>query len=104
PRNVIASDGFYEKKIKITWDIVEPEAVYEVYRSESLAGEKTMITSLGWLESNTIHDVDSTLITTKDYYYWVRAKFRFSGSPTSEFSQPDIGYLKRVASTREERN
>ena len=64
---ISASDGTYEDKVKITWDILEPDSIYTIYYSTSLTGEKTIL----WSQYHGTSFNHTSAKPGKLYYYWV---------------------------------
>ena len=68
PTTVAATDGTYTTKVRVTWNGQLGASEYQVYRSDSLGGSKTL---LGSPASNSYDD--STAVFGTTYYYWVKA-------------------------------
>ena len=99
PSGVSASDGAYVDKVEVTWDCVGSviyHSYYQVYRSESLDGEKTALTD--WQLSRTF--TDTTAAQDVTYYYWVKARTAaFSGYyDNTDYSMVDAGWCSSVIS------
>ncbi len=95
PTDVIASDGWYPDKIRITWQPIEFINEYDVYRSESGRSTSTLKHSGGRPiyvgKSNTALFNDTFQIKADiPYTYWVKA---VNPAGISDFSAPDTGYL-----------
>ncbi len=88
PQNVKATDGDTSKVI-ITWTRLSGTYYYQVYRSDSLQGEKTAITD--WV-SQALRYEDLNVRAGDIHYYWVRVATSQSGNNASSFSDPDLGY------------
>jgi fibronectin type 3 domain-containing protein len=86
PVNVQASDGTFTDKVRVTWDAVSGVTNYEVHRSTSEGGVKTLLGS----PTGTSFD-DSTADAGELYYYWVKA---CNGPRCSVFSDYDTGWQK----------
>jgi hypothetical protein len=87
PKNVNASDT-YRGEVQITWDSVSNATHYQVYRADSLIGQKIPISS--W-QIGTTYD-DTTAEPGITYWYWVRAGFTTSSTDyISEYSDYDTG-------------
>ncbi len=84
PTNVQATDGTYTNKVHVSWDAVGYATGYEVYRSASVAGAKTLIGSPG---TNSFDD--NAVIVDMRYYYWVKACNTLG---CSDFSAYNSGY------------
>ncbi len=99
PESVLASNGTYTDKVRITWDPicnvyvygVSGPTYYRVYRSESEGGTKT---ALGAEQTSTSYD-DTTATAGTPYYYWVKAKTQNSDGTYGEtdYSSYDIGWI-----------
>ncbi len=88
PTGVSASDGTYTDRIRVSWNASEGAASYDVYRAQSVYGEKAVVaTTLG----TSIDDTSSSVFPGMTYYYWVVAK-NVVGS--SYFSDHDTGWKK----------
>jgi len=92
PENILASDGDYSDKVRVTWNLAEHATYYQVFRDTApfttnaeLVGDDITAslfddTTLNGLESGTI------------YYYWIKA-CNISGC--SDFSTPDAGWIHK---------
>lgn len=91
PSGVLASDGTYSDKVRISWNASAGANHYQVYRNtiNSLTGVIQLIDDQ--LESP--FD-DSTAIVDTEYYYWVKACDDLS---CSDYSLFDIGYKSSTA-------
>jgi fibronectin type 3 domain-containing protein len=86
PTNVSASDGTYVDRVEVTWIASLRAESYEVYRAKSnVAGARK--TSLGTTTETFFND--TTAVSGKTYYYWVKASNTIG---TSKFSAYDKGY------------
>ena len=83
-----ASDGTYADYVHISWTAVAGATFYNVYRSTSSAGEKTLLRSpIGTLF------YDRTAQPGIKYYYWVTACFKEGASyGCSDYSAANTGY------------
>lgn len=82
PTNLQASDGTYTDYIQVTWNPVFGGSSYLIYRD---AQDNLVHTALG------IYSWNDTEITDLDEHtYWVRAS---NTAGTSDYSEPDTGYL-----------
>jgi fibronectin type 3 domain-containing protein len=83
PTGVSASDGAFADEVHVTWNASTGANIYEVYRSNTPNGTKSLVAStsnISWNDSN---------IPCGTFFYWVKAK---NNSGTSDFSQYDAGY------------
>jgi hypothetical protein len=85
PSNLSASEGLYVDKVRITWDPSSFGESYQVYRSLTATGSKTVIST--W-QSDTVFD-DNSAISGVEYYYWVKAKNTAGESYMSDYA---VGY------------
>ena len=91
PTGVLASDGDYTSKVEIEWGSVSGASHYQVWRSTSVVGSKT-ITS-GWQTGRTFNHTTSATPGVR-YYYWVKAAINSSGDRESTYSSYNIGWRK----------
>jgi len=84
PANVLASDGAFANKVQVTWSPVVDATHYEVHRSTSASGAKTLLGS----PATALFD-DTTAAAGVTYYYWVKA---CNSSGCSGFSTSNSGY------------
>ena len=89
PTGVLASDGTYTDKVRVTWNASTGATSYEVYRATSSGGTKTMIGT----PSTTSYDDTSAAVGTT-YYYWVKA---MNDCGSSAFSAYNTGYRAGTA-------
>ncbi len=87
PSGVVASEGTWIDKVRVTWDAVAGATNYQIYRAESEAGVKTAITP--WRAMDAFDDATTTAGMT--YYYWVKASVDGDGGRVSDFSAPAAG-------------
>lgn len=96
PTDVIASDGLYSDKIKITWKAPEdgpkPER-YLVYRSDKQFGTYQIVDYI--FNSTTFYDL--TVPDSNKYWYSVVSQLK--NYPDSGFSQNDDGYMFGINTT-----
>lgn len=92
PSHVNASDGEYPTQIRITWDNMGKDVLYQVVRKD-----KGIISD--WKASNFLSDRNDLIRGTR-YIYQVRAK---RGRQISELSHEDSGFITLVA-TPQKRN
>ncbi len=83
---VTATDGTFDDHIQVSWNSVSDATTYELYRSDSIDGEKTKIVTTGATSFE-----DKNVTCCNEYFYWVKAK---TSNCTTGFSEPDSGYLK----------
>jgi fibronectin type 3 domain-containing protein len=86
PTGVSASDGAFEDKIRVTWNVSDGATNYEVYRAASFAGQQVKIATT----NGTVYD-DTSLPCGVDYYYWIRAK---NASGASDLFYNDLGFIR----------
>jgi fibronectin type 3 domain-containing protein len=89
PENVQASDGSFTDKVLISWDAVSGATSYEVYRTESEAGTKTLIGSPSGTSFN-----ETTAVAGPLYYYWLKACV---DGNCSDYSAYDTGWRRLLA-------
>ena len=85
PADVQASDGTYCDRIEITWGDIDWANGYDVYRSTSETGAKSLIAESIAGTSYT----DFTVTPESQYYYWVKSVSNYA---ESDFSSPDSGW------------
>ena len=83
--------------VQITWVSVGNGAYYGVFRSDSLEGPKTLLTT-NWVPSTNF--VDTTAQPLANYYYWVKAGTTPGGGRGSELSCPGDRFMYLAASYR----
>ncbi len=91
PTGVLASDGTYTDKVRVTWDWSSSFSFYGLYRATSPTEFPTALA--GWQTARTYDDTSATPGTT--YYYSVRGLDTTSGEITS-FSAYDTGFRALV--------
>jgi uncharacterized protein (TIGR03437 family) len=84
PTGVAASDGSYNNKIGISWDVMRGAVWYRVFRHT--ANDPTAAALLGTPVEAVFYD--TTAIAGQTYFYWVRA---VNAEGASEFSASDTG-------------
>jgi len=84
PSKVRASDGTYTGKIQVTWNAYSEATSYEVYRAESVASAKNLLSN----PHDTTFD-DITAVPFVPYYYWVKA---CNGTICTDYSGYDTGW------------
>jgi fibronectin type 3 domain-containing protein len=85
PTGVIATDGTYADKVRLTWNAVPGASAYKVWRGTE--ANTTGAFNLGMPTATTYDDTSADRGTI--YYYWVQA---YNAAGTSGFSSPNIGY------------
>jgi fibronectin type 3 domain-containing protein len=83
PTNVQASDGTSGDKVQVTWTAVWGANFYQVYRADTVDGEKTLLGIPAASYS------DTTATPTVIYYYWVKA---CNGVKCGDFSAYNTGW------------
>jgi hypothetical protein len=87
PTGVLASDGTYTDRVRITWNASANATAYEIWRgtsSSSSAAKKISATDV----TTTTYD-DTSALGGTTYYYWVKAK---NAAGTSGFSSSNTGF------------
>lgn len=84
PAGVQASDGTYTDKVAVTWTAVSGATSYDIYRSDTAGGAKTLLGNATTMAFN-----DLTGSANIPYFYWVKAK---NATEESDFSASDTGY------------
>ncbi len=85
PTGTTASRGTFSSQVTVTWEAVDHAASYEVHRSVSLGGEKTLLAS----PTSTQFD-DTTAPSGLAFTYWVRA---VNAAGTGVFGAPATGFV-----------
>lgn len=88
PTNVVATDGAYSDKVRVTWDAVSGASSYCVFRSTTSTGDDKVAIS-GWVNVTAFDDTGSTPGT--DCYYWVCASSDAQGNTRGLFAS-DAGW------------
>lgn len=88
PSNLLATDGSFTDKIRITWDGGASVEYYNVYRADSETGDYVFLA-----QSSVDSYDDETLTDTAVYWYKVTAHNTFGDS---EYSNADSGYMADV--------
>ncbi|MGI6088202.1 MAG: immunoglobulin domain-containing protein [Kiritimatiellia bacterium] len=86
PVNVAASDGTFTNKITVEWRVAARATSYRIFRHT--ADNAAAAEEIGTSTATTYND--TTAVTGKTYYYWVKA---FNAAGASGLSKPDTGYL-----------
>jgi hypothetical protein len=89
PTEVLASDGLYIDRIRITWEAVFGADAYNIYRAADQSGDKLLIGNV--TAGNVYDDLSAEASTT--YYYFVTAANSFG---ESGYSIADSGYVMPV--------
>ena len=92
PTNVIASQGTYVDKIRLTWDAVSNAASYEGWRNTI---DDSSSASRSAVDFTTTSADDEAITPGAAYYYWIRAK---NAAGTSGFSSAAYGYAVGIYS------
>jgi fibronectin type 3 domain-containing protein len=93
PAYVDATDGSEYDKVTVSWPAVSGATSYAIYRSATLGGTKTLLTSgLG----ATSYD-DTSLADTNVYYYWVTASNGAGASGYAPVGGAETGYAAAPA-------
>jgi fibronectin type 3 domain-containing protein len=85
-KNVAASDGAYDDKVMVTWDVRDDVEGYTVYRNT--VNDSSSATDISGELTGSSYD-DTTATPGSVYFYWVKG--RFTGGVES-FSKSDAGY------------
>lgn len=88
PTGVVATDGTYTDKVRITWTASCAASHYRVYRATSAGGAKTAVSPF---QTSTTFD-DATAIPGVTYYYFVTAATSSGGANESGYSSYDTGW------------
>jgi cytochrome c peroxidase len=84
PTGVTASDGSYNNKIGVSWDVMRGATRYQIFRHTS--NDAASALSLGTTVEATFFD--RTAVASQNYFYWVRAE---NATAASALSAPDAG-------------
>jgi thermolysin len=85
PTNVVASDGTYSNKVRVTWSRVSVANSYEIWRAT-----RNDASAAVWMENTAGTRYDDFAVTVGvPYYYWIKAK---GDGGTGGFSEPDSGF------------
>jgi len=93
PTGVLATDGTYTDKVRITWYSVTGATHYKVYRARSSSETKVALT--GW-QTNTSYE-DTSADFCWFYCYWVKAATSSSGANASDYSDYNTGWRRLEA-------
>ncbi|MBN2010287.1 hypothetical protein JW960_13160, partial [candidate division KSB1 bacterium] len=94
PDNVIASDGEYTNKIRVTWDSATNASYYRVFRSTDSSGDNA-IALANWQTSTSYTDESPTPGQT--YYYCIKAATSSVGANATDCSAHNSGWRKLAA-------
>lgn len=87
PADVLATDGSYIDKVRITWDSVTNATGYEVWR----AAVNALGLAIKLADTVACSYDDASATAGSVYYYWVKAT---NATSTSSFSDSDTGYAQ----------
>ncbi len=73
PRNVAATQGIYNDRIRITWDPVDGASTYQVLRGETGAGPYETIATTSDTSYEDVHDERNELLSCHGYAYRLTA-------------------------------
>lgn len=93
PRDVVASDGTYDKFVLVRWEPSENATTYKVFRTNSPKATSLQEISNAWQKSTWLCDYSA--LPNVDYYYTVVASNGKEVSPTGTL---DKGFLKKASS------
>ncbi|MFM9946565.1 MAG: hypothetical protein ACKV1O_01375 [Saprospiraceae bacterium] len=97
PKDVVASDGTYDKFVLVRWEISDQATAYKVFRSTNPKGSTLQEVSNAWQKSTWICDYSAQ--PGVHYFYTVVASNGPKMSPTSNF---DKGFIRVRAIANEE--
>lgn len=86
PTNVQATDGLFENKIDISWNVIDGADNYQLFRSGAETGSKVLTATISTNEYS-----DGSVTSGMTYWYWVKA---CNDSGCSDFSLGDTGFAK----------
>ncbi|NUO02353.1 MAG: hypothetical protein HUU01_17240 [Saprospiraceae bacterium] len=89
PKDVVASDGTYDKFVLVRWETSDQATAYKVFRSTNPKGATLQEVSNAWQKSTWICDYSAQ--PGVDYFYTVVASNGPKMSPTSNF---DKGFIR----------
>lgn len=95
PTSVVASDGTYSDKVRVTWSGT-PGNFFQVYRN-STNNSSTSVPMASWQSSTSFDDV--TVTPNQTYYYWVKEASDNTGANSSNFSTSESGYSTVITVT-----
>lgn len=84
PTNVLASDGTYNDRVRISWSASSGATSYEINRDTDTSGFSQVIGT-----TTSLFFDDTTVTSGTTYYYWVRA---INSAGASGLSSYNIGY------------
>ncbi|MFU8827672.1 MAG: hypothetical protein ACNA70_09330 [Brevefilum sp.] len=87
PAGVVATNGFFNYKVRISWTASSGASYYQVFRNtrSNRSGEKTLTSDTG----GSPYD-DETAVLGQLYYYWVKA---CNAAGCSDYSAPATGQV-----------
>ncbi len=88
PTGVVATNGSFSDKVRVTWNKVSGATSYQLYRAASAEGSRVAITP--WQPGTTFDD--STTPAGSTVYYWVKAALDATGGQASDFSAAASGW------------
>ena len=97
PTGVLASDGVYNDKVRLTWNASSGASGYQSWRNTT--DNSLSATQIG-NTSQLIYD-DTNIVHGVKYYYWVKATNEDGGS---SFSNLDEGYAKATVKDYDNEN
>lgn len=86
PTNVVASDGLFPDKIRVTWDAVSGASSYQVYRATINVASSAQL--IGFSNSPGYDDISA--LPGVQYFYWSKV---VKSDLTSDFSNYDSGFV-----------
>ncbi|MBN1190350.1 MAG: hypothetical protein JXA46_11400 [Dehalococcoidales bacterium] len=90
PTNVLATDGTYTNKVRISWTASSGATGYKVFRNTT--NNNVTATEVGTDTNSPYYDYTAIVGTT--YYYWMKA---YNTSGDSDFSDHDTGWRATVS-------
>ena len=90
PAGVLATDGSYTDRVRVTWSGVTEATHYKVYRN-TLNNSATAAALTAW-QAGVYYD-DLSVGAGQVYYYWVKAAASVDGSRESALSAVNSGYV-----------
>lgn len=90
PASVVATDGGYTDRVRVTWASVALATHYQVYRNTvNVSGSATLVND--WTAGTSFDDLG--VATGQTCYYWVKAAATVDGDRESAFSLSNSGYV-----------
>ena len=84
PTGVRASDGSYNNKVGVSWDVMRGATRYQVFRN--ISNDAGSAVSLGTTVEATFFD--RAAVAGQNYFYWVRAETANAASALSARGEP----------------